>query len=107
VKAAGITEPDPATAATRGAAVGAAPGRRPWWVWAVPFALLFALLCVRNRFLFTTRLWEQGDAGANSICTPGQTASGQAYCFYTPHGLPSHAPVILRFSGIAVAPAGP
>jgi hypothetical protein len=44
-----------------------APPRRPWWVWAVPFAILFALLCVRNRFLFTTRLYEQGDAGANSI----------------------------------------
>jgi len=42
-------------------------GRRPWWVWAVPFTLLFVLLCVRNRFLFTTRLYEQGDAGANSI----------------------------------------
>jgi hypothetical protein len=41
--------------------------RRPWWVWAVPFTLLFVLLCVRNRFLFTTRLYEQGDAGANSI----------------------------------------
>ena len=67
MKAAGITEPDPATAASGAAAVGAAPGRRPWWVWAVLFALLFALLCVRNRFLFTTRLYEQGDAGANSI----------------------------------------
>jgi hypothetical protein len=67
VKAAGITEPDPETAATSGAAAGSAPGRRPVWVWAVPFALLFALLCVRNRFLFTTRLYEQGDAGANSI----------------------------------------
>jgi len=44
-----------------------APHRRPWWVWAVPFAALFALLCLRNRFLFTTRLYEQGDAGANSI----------------------------------------
>jgi hypothetical protein len=49
--------------------LGAAPApvRRPWWVWAVPFAALFALLCVRNRFLFTTRLYEQGDGGANSI----------------------------------------
>jgi len=28
---------------------------------------LFALLCVRNRFLFTARLYEQGDGGANSI----------------------------------------
>jgi hypothetical protein len=26
-----------------------------------------ALLCVRNRFLFTTKLYEEGDAGANSI----------------------------------------
>jgi len=42
-------------------------GRRPWWVWVVPFTLLFVMLCVRNRFLFTTRLYEQGDAGANSI----------------------------------------
>ncbi len=67
VKAAGITESDRETAVINGGAAGAAPGRRPWWVWAVPFALLFALLCVRNRFLFTTRLYEQGDAGANSI----------------------------------------
>ncbi|MGD0602011.1 MAG: hypothetical protein ABSA53_00240 [Streptosporangiaceae bacterium] len=42
-------------------------GRRPWWVWAIPFTALFALLSVRNRFLFSTRLYEQGDAGANSI----------------------------------------
>jgi hypothetical protein len=57
------------TAGASGADPGTARpgGRRPWWVWAVPFALLFALLCVRNRFLFTTRLYEQGDAGANSI----------------------------------------
>jgi hypothetical protein len=48
-------------------ATDTAPGRRPWWVWAVPFAVLFTVLCVRNRFLFTTRLHEQGDAGANSI----------------------------------------
>jgi len=70
VRAAGITEPDPDTAVARirvGAAVDAAPGRRPWWVWVIPFTLLFALLCVRNRFLFTTRLYEQGDGGANSI----------------------------------------
>ena len=65
--AAGITDPDPGSAVTSGAAADAAPERRPWWVWAVPFALLFALLCVRNRFLFTTRLYEQGDGGANSI----------------------------------------
>ena len=39
------------------------------------------------------------------ICTPAQTASGQAYWFYTARGLPRSAPVILRFSGIAVAPA--
>jgi hypothetical protein len=36
-------------------------------VWAVPFATLLAILCVRNRFLFSDKLYEQGDAGANSI----------------------------------------
>jgi hypothetical protein len=41
------------------------------------------------------------------ICTPAQTAGGQAYWFYTPGGLPPHAQVFLRFSGIAVAPASP
>src|SRR5450432_3283999 len=74
--AAGITDREPRTppdqesrrAATAGPpAADTAPGRRPWWVWVVPFAILFAVLCVRNRFLFTTRLYEQGDGGANSI----------------------------------------
>src|SRR5450755_950752 len=41
--------------------------RRPWWIWAAPFAVLLTVLGVRNRFLFSTRLFEQGDAGANSI----------------------------------------
>ena len=41
------------------------------------------------------------------ICTPAQTASGQAYWFYTPRGLPPHTHVLLRFSGMAVAPAAP
>lgn len=69
--------PDRATAAPGETAAGpvaggsagstGSTGRRPWWVWAVPFTLLFALLCARNRFLFTTRLYEQGDAAANSI----------------------------------------
>jgi hypothetical protein len=76
----GSVTPDPETAGLKDAPIGPAAdgsegsagstgstGRRPWWVWAVPFAFLFALLCVRNRFLFTTRLYEQGDAGANSI----------------------------------------
>ncbi len=235
VKSAGIEEPDPGTAVSSGGAAGTAPGRCPVWVWAIPFALLFALLCVRNRFLFTTRLYEQGDAAVGIddlsqyyigyfywsaplvtvlvivlalleavpprraalgtgvavlaaavafavlavipgtrtstndideslpqvvatlaarapgktivlhidgpawvettgflvqaersgvkaclddpwytflmtrqfICTPAQTASGQGYWFHTPHGLPPHAPVILRFSGMAVAPASP
>jgi hypothetical protein len=77
--AAGVTGRESRTAShpedpgsRRAAAVGppaadTAPGRRPWWIWAVPFAVLLAVLCVRNRFLFTTRLYEQGDAGANSI----------------------------------------
>jgi hypothetical protein len=61
------TDPDQGAAETRSPDASSSPGRRPWWVWAVPFAVLFAVLCVRNRFLFTTRLYEQGDAGANSI----------------------------------------
>ncbi len=53
---------------TADAALGpASGGRRPWWVWVVPFTALFVMLCVRNRFLFSARLYEQGDGGANSI----------------------------------------
>lgn len=40
---------------------------RPWWVVAATMALLLVVLCVRNRFLFTTRLYEDADMGANSI----------------------------------------
>src|ERR1700757_854208 len=61
------TDPDQGTAEARSLDTPLPPGRGPGGVWAVPFAVLFALLCVRNRFLFTTRLYEQGDAGANSI----------------------------------------
>ena len=41
------------------------------------------------------------------ICRPAQTASGQAYWFYPPHGVPSHVPVILRPGGMSVTPAAP
>jgi hypothetical protein len=41
--------------------------RRPWWIWAAPFALVLAVLVIRSRFLFTASFYEQGDAGANSI----------------------------------------
>jgi hypothetical protein len=44
-----------------------ATGRRPWWIWAVPFALVLIVLVVRSRFLFTDRFFEDVDAGANSI----------------------------------------
>jgi len=58
----------PADSATEAAAADRAEaGRRPWWIWAIPFALLFVLLCARNSFLFSAHLYEQGDAGANSI----------------------------------------
>jgi len=50
---------------------GQAPGppadRRPWWIWAAPFAIVLTVLVVRSRFLFTLSFYEQGDAGANSI----------------------------------------
>jgi hypothetical protein len=57
------------TAAAESPAAGSAPpaGRRPWWVWAVPFAAIFGILVARNQFLFSTRLYEDGDSGANSI----------------------------------------
>jgi len=41
------------------------------------------------------------------ICTPAQAASGRAYWFYTRGGLPPHAQVLLRFSGVAVVPSSP
>jgi hypothetical protein len=40
---------------------------RPWWVVVAATAALAVLLCVRNRFLFSTRLYEDADMGANSI----------------------------------------
>jgi hypothetical protein len=39
------------------------------------------------------------------ICTPAQAADGQGYRLFTRQGLPHGTPVILRFSGIAVAAA--
>lgn len=45
-----------------------APGRvRPWLVIAAATATVAVLLWVRNRFLFSTRLYEDADMGANSI----------------------------------------
>jgi len=43
------------------------PGRRPAWIWGIPFAALLVTLIVRNTFLFSTAMYEQGDSGANSI----------------------------------------
>jgi len=57
----------PAVTAGAGRASAGAGRRRPWWVVAAPTAVLLVLLCVRNRFLFTTRLYEDADMGANSI----------------------------------------
>ncbi len=58
----------PTTLAPAGAAeVPDGERRRPWWIWAVPFAVVLLMLLVRNRFMFTQKFYEQGDAGANSI----------------------------------------
>jgi hypothetical protein len=54
-----------AAAAAGGGTAG--PGRRPWWVWAVPFAAVFGVLLARNVFLFSSPLYEDADMGANSI----------------------------------------
>jgi hypothetical protein len=54
--------------------------------------------CLDDRwftFLMTTQF----------ICTPAQAADGQAYRLFTQRGLPHGTPVILRFSGLAVAAA--
>jgi hypothetical protein len=50
-----------------GQALALAERRRPWYIWAPPLVVLLVILCVRNRFLFTQKLYEQGDGGANSI----------------------------------------
>ncbi len=56
----------PAVTAGTGRTSAAAGWVRPWVVVAAT-AVLFVLLCVRNRFLFSTRLYEDADMGANSI----------------------------------------
>ena len=55
-----------AVTAGAGRAPASAARLRPWVVAASAVALI-AVLCVRNRFLFTTRLYEDADMGANSI----------------------------------------
>src|ERR1700748_1763868 len=58
----------PARADTAGTG-GASSARarvRPWWVVVGATAVLAALLVVRNRFLFSTRLYEDAGMGANS-----------------------------------------
>src|ERR1700744_2414288 len=42
-------------------------GRRPWWVWVAPFAVMLTVLLLRNAFLFSTPEHESADMGANSI----------------------------------------
>ncbi len=58
----------PAVTTGTGRAQAGASLRPPRWaVTASSAAALLVLLCVRNRFLFTTRLYEDADMGANSI----------------------------------------
>lgn len=52
---------------TAGVGARARAGWRRPWVVAISAAALVVLLCVRNRFLFSTRLYEDADMGANSI----------------------------------------
>src|SRR5580693_7526581 len=56
-----------AAAAGTGRALASASRLRSWQVAAASAATLVTLLCIRNRFLFTTRLYEDADMGANSI----------------------------------------
>jgi hypothetical protein len=57
----------PAVTAGTGRAPASAGRLRRWQVVAASAAALVVLLCVRNRCLFTTRLYEDADMGANSI----------------------------------------
>jgi hypothetical protein len=57
----------PAVTAGTVDALAEARRRRPWRVVAATAAIMLVLLCVRNRFLFSTRLYEDADMGANSI----------------------------------------
>lgn len=61
-----VHEPAEARDAVRPKNRGAV-SRRPWWVWAAPFVLVVGMLLVRNSFIFSTRLYENSDMGANSI----------------------------------------
>ena len=66
-----ISKEHQATALAATAASGRAPEAadrlRRWRVVVAATAALVAVLCVRNRFLFSTRLYEDADMGANSI----------------------------------------
>src|SRR5260370_7813400 len=66
--------------------------RRPWWIWAGPFALVLAGLVGRSRFLFTPSFYEQGGPGAHSI--PIQPALHRPFSprNSSPHGLPPPPP---------------
>jgi hypothetical protein len=60
--------PVAAGTAETGRAPQEAQGRvRPWWAVAALTVALLVLLVVRNRFLFSTRLYEDADMGADSI----------------------------------------
>ncbi|MDQ2814957.1 MAG: hypothetical protein M3Z75_24665 [Actinomycetota bacterium] len=50
-----------------GHATAGADRRGSWRVAGAATAVLLVLLCARNRFLFSTRLYEDADMGANSI----------------------------------------
>ena len=55
-------------------------------MWAVPFATTLTILCVRNRLLFGTKLYEQGDAAANSILITRATHFGLLVGNYSREG---------------------
>jgi hypothetical protein len=60
-------EATPAVTAGTGRAAAGLGQRGQWWAVAAATSVLLVLLCIRNHFLFTTRLYEDADMGANSI----------------------------------------
>lgn len=58
---------DPARTGPAGQQTSTGRRRRPWWIWAAPFAVILATLIARNTDLFTGRFYETADYGADSL----------------------------------------
>lgn len=78
--------------------------RRPWWIWATPAAITFAVLVSQNTFLFSTSLFEQSDSAADSILVRQATHLDLLTGHYSRYGFhhPGPAYMYLLASGEGV-----